>query len=162
MMVVSNTSPLTNLAAIHQFELLHLLYDQIHIPDAVWEELNSQGKRWPGSAEVSAAVWIETHTVRNRSLVDVLRRDLDAGESESIALALELGADMILMDEKEGRHAAQRLGLKVVGVIGVLLEARSRGFIEHVRPQLDALRQIAGFYMKDSLYHAVLVLASEE
>ncbi|GAK61102.1 hypothetical protein U27_01000 [Candidatus Vecturithrix granuli] len=162
MIVVSNTSPLTNLAAIHQFELLHRLYDQIHISDAVWDELNSEGKRWPGRAEVSTADWIETHAVRNRSLVDVLRRDLDAGESESIALALELGADMILVDEKEGRHAAQRLGLKVVGVIGVLLEAKSRGFIEHVRTQLDALRQIAGFYMKDSLYHAVLVLASEE
>lgn len=162
MIVVSNTSPFTNLAAIHQIELLHLLYDQIYIPDAVWAELNSEDTQWPGSAEVAAADWIETHTVRNRSLVTVLRRDLDAGESESIALALEIGADMMLMDEKEGRHAAQRVGLHVVGVIGVLLEAKFRGFIEHVRPHLDALRHTAGFYVTDSLYHAALVLASEE
>ena len=128
----------------------------------MWQELNSEDTQWPGSAEVAAAGWIETHIVRNRSLVNVLRRDLDAGESESIALALEIGADMVLMDEKEGRHAAQRVGLNVVGVIGVLIEAKSRGFIEHVRPHLDALRQTAGFYVKDSLYHSALVLASEE
>jgi hypothetical protein len=110
---------------------------------------------------MAAADWIETHTVRNRSLINVLQRDLDAGESESIALALELGADMVLMDEKEGRHAAQRLGLNVVGVIGVLLEAKFRSFIEHVRPHLDGLRQTAGFYLTGSLYQSVLVLASE-
>jgi predicted nucleic acid-binding protein len=162
MIVVSNTSPLTNLAAIRQFELLHLLYAHIHIADAVWEELNSEDEQWPGSVEVAAADWIETHTVRNRPLVNVLRRDLDLGESESIALAVELGADMVLMDEKEGRHAAQRLGLNVLGVVGVLLEAKSRGFIEHARPHLDALRQTAGFYLKDSLYHSTLVLASEK
>jgi predicted nucleic acid-binding protein len=161
MIVVSNTSPLTNLAAIRQFELLRLLYAHIHISEAVRDELNSEDTQWPGSADVAAADWIEIHTVRSRPLVHVLQRDLDLGESESIALAIELGSDMVLIDEKEGRHAAQRLGLKVVGVIGVLLEAKSRGFIEHVRPHLDALRQTAGFYVKDSLYQSVLVLASE-
>lgn len=161
MIVASNTSPLTNLAAIQQFELLSRLYETIHIPEAVWEELNSQNTQWPGSTGVAAADWVEIHNVRNQSLVQVLQRDLDQGESQCIALAVELGADMILMDEKEGRHAAQRLGLKVVGVIGVLLEAKSRGFIKHVRPHLDALRQTAGFYVKDSLYQSVLELASE-
>lgn len=101
------------------------------------------------------------YTLQNQFLVYTLRRDLDRGESESIALALELGAGLLLLDEREGRHAAQRLGIKVVGVVGVLLEAKSHGVIPYIRPHLDALRQNAGFYLKESLYQSVLVLAKE-
>ena len=58
MIVVSNTSPLTNLAAIGQFDLLARLYRQVHIAQGVWEELNAGGTRWPGCTEVSQASWI--------------------------------------------------------------------------------------------------------
>jgi len=62
MIVVSNTSPLTNLAAIGKFDLLQRLYTHIHIADGVWEELQAGGKPWPGYAQVNAADWIERHT----------------------------------------------------------------------------------------------------
>ena len=52
MIVVSNTSPVTNLAAIGQFELLRLLYEEVHIPSAVWDELNAEGRSWPGREAV--------------------------------------------------------------------------------------------------------------
>ncbi len=58
MTVVSNTSPLTSLAAIGQFELLRRLYGEVHIADAVWDELNAGGRRWPGRDEVASAGWI--------------------------------------------------------------------------------------------------------
>jgi predicted nucleic acid-binding protein len=161
MIVVSNTSPLTNLAAIGQFYLLRKLYDEIHIARAVWEELNAQGQRWPGSDEVAAADWIERHTVENEALVTALQRDLDPGEAESIALALELETDLILLDEREGRHAAQRMGLRVVGVVGVLLEAKASNDVSAIRPLLDGLRQTAGFYLSESLYQHALTLAGE-
>jgi len=161
MIVVSDTSPLTNLAAIGQFNLLRQLYNEVHIPDGVWEELNAEGKRWPGSVEVAAADWVQRHAVKNQSLVTALRRDLGQGEAEGIALALEIEADLILLDEKEGRHAAQRMGLRVIGVIGVLLDAKSHGLIDKVRPHLDALRQTAGFYLDESLYHSTLASAGE-
>jgi uncharacterized protein len=161
MIVVSNTSPLTNLASIGQFGLLRKLYSQIHIADGVWDELNAYDQRWPGCDEVASASWVCQHPVKNHPMVNILRRDLDRGESESIVLAEELGADMILLDEKEGRHAAQRLGLKVVGVMGVLLEAKSHGYLDAVHPHLDALRRTAGFYVSDSFYQTVLVLAQE-
>ena len=77
MIVASNTSPLTNLAAIGQFDLLHQLYDSLHIPHGVWTELNSGDRRWPGRAEVAEASWIERHAVKNQALVVALRRDLD-------------------------------------------------------------------------------------
>ncbi len=161
MIVVSNTSPLTNLASIGQFDLLYRLYPNINITDGVWDELNAMENRWPGGEEVAAARWIKRYSVRNQLLVNALRRDIDCGEAESIVLAIELEADLILLDEKEGRHAAQRLGLKMVGVVGILLEAKKKGFVDTVRPHLDALRQVAGFYLKESLYQYVLNLAGE-
>jgi hypothetical protein len=161
MIVVSNTSPLTNLAAIGQFDLLHQIYGRICIAEGVWDELNARGVRWPGSEAAAEASWIERHTIQNESLVTALRRDLDRGEAESIALALQLDADLVLMDEREERHAAQRMGLHVVGVVGVLLEAKTNGAIESVRPHLDGLRQRAGFYLGEAVYQRALVLARE-
>ena len=161
MIVVSNTSPLTNLAAIGQFDLLRRLYPDVNIADGVWNELNAMKNRWPGSKEVAAARWIKRYSVRNQLLVNALRRDIDRGEAERIVLAIELEADLVLLDEKEGRHAAQRLGLKMVGVVGILLEAKKKGFVDSVRPHLDALRQVAGFYLQESLYRYVLNLAEE-
>jgi predicted nucleic acid-binding protein len=161
MIVVSNTSPLTNLATIGQFDLLRRLYVNLHIPQGVWDELNAGGQRWPGRDEAAAANWIERHTVQNQALVLALRRDLDRGEAESIALALELSADLVLMDEREGRRAAQQMGLNVIGVVGILLEAKAQQVIDNLRPHLDALRQTAGFYLSESLYQHALALAGE-
>ena len=107
--VISDTSPLTNLAAIGRFELLKSLYGELYIADAVYQELNAQARSWPGWDEVMAARWIHRQTVQNHLLVLALRQDLDAGESESIVLALELNAEIILMDERDGRHKAQGL-----------------------------------------------------
>ena len=105
MIVVSNTSPLTNLAAIGQFDLLRQLYGRLHIAEAVWEELNARGQHWRGRDEVATADWIERHTVQHQALVTAMRRDLDKGEGQTISLALELDADLVLLDEREGRHA---------------------------------------------------------
>jgi predicted nucleic acid-binding protein len=161
MIVVSNTSPLTNLAAIGQFTLFHQMYGRLHITEGFWEELNARGQHCPGRDEVAAVDWIERHTVQNQALVTALRRDLDRGEAETIALALELGAGLVLLDEQEGRHAAQRFELRVAGVVGLLLEARSRSAVDEVRPHLDALRHKAGFYLTDQVYHSALTLAGE-
>lgn len=88
-------------------------------------------------------------------------RDLDIGEAAGIVLALDLNADLILMDERDGRHAAARLGLNVIGTIGLLIDAKARGLLTHIRPKLDALREIAGFYMSDALYQEALRLTNE-
>jgi len=76
-------------------------------------------------------------------------------------LALELKADLVLLDEKEGRHAARRLGLNVIGVVGILLLAHERQEIDQVKSYLDALRQTAGFYLREDLYRAILEQAKE-
>nr|WP_295391747.1 hypothetical protein [uncultured Thiodictyon sp.] len=113
--VVGNTSPLTNLAAIGAMGLLERLLGRVHIAEAVQLELAAGGHHWPGRAQVAAASWVECHNVQNRSLVLALSQDLDAGESATIALGLEIGATLVLMDEREGRHRAQRMGLRTMG-----------------------------------------------
>jgi len=159
--IVSDTSPITNLAAIGQLELLRTLYQTLRIPDGVRTELEASAVTWPGQADVIAATWLERRSITNYLLVTALQRDLDLGEAESIVLALELKAELILMDEKEGRHAAQRLGLRPLGVIGILIEAKGKNIITEIRPHLDALRQQAGFYISQKLYNYVLVQTNE-
>ena len=94
-------------------------------------------------------------------MATALRLELDAGEAEAIALAVESNANLILLDERLGRRAAHRLGLTVVGTLGVLIAAKDRGLLAAVRPVLDALRADAGFWITDELYNAVLKAANE-
>jgi uncharacterized protein len=162
MIVVSDTSPLTSLAAIDHFELLRKLYGEIHIAEGVWHELNQGGRRHPGSHEVEKAPWVHRHEVRDQALVMVLQRDLDRGEAETLALAIELKADLVLLDEQEGRHAAIRLGLHTLGVLGMLLQAKRLGTVVEIRSLLDSLRERAGFFLGENLYRQVLEQAGEK
>ncbi len=161
MIVVSDTSPITNLATIGHFELLRELFGEVHIAHGVWEELNKGGRRHPGSQEVENASWIQRHEIRSQTVTKLLRRDLDLGEAETLALGLELKADLVLLDEQEGRHAAIRLGLRPIGVLGILLKAKRQGMIEEIRSSLDALRRQAGFFLGDNLYRQILDEAGE-
>lgn len=86
------------------------LYGRLQIAEGVWRELNAQNRTWPGSTEVSSADWIEIVPTANQTVVTALRRDLDQGEAETIALALVLNADLVLLDEQDGRFAAKGLG----------------------------------------------------
>ncbi|MGQ0604621.1 MAG: DUF3368 domain-containing protein, partial [Anaerolineales bacterium] len=106
--------------------------------------------------ELREADWLSHFPVENTRLVISLHDSLDAGESEAIVLALEKGADLLLMDERIGRKIAQRLGLRVTGVIGVLIEAKHKGLLTMVKPVLDRLRDEAGFRLSDALYQQVV------
>ncbi len=162
LIVVSNTSPLTNLAAIGQFDLLRVLFERVHVPGGVVDELAHGDVAWPGLTEVQQASWVEVHAISDKVLADALRLDLDRGEAETIVLALELGADLVLLDELAGRHAAQHLGLKVMGVAGLLLRAKALGSVKAIHPLLDRLREQAGFYLSQPVYERILGLADED
>jgi len=105
---------------------------------------------------IEAAPWIKKAQVANRALVQVLSQKLDAGEAESIALALEVQAEVLLMDERLGRETAHHLGLRYIGLIGILLEAKHRGLVDRIEPLLEALRTQAGFRISGELYERVL------
>jgi predicted nucleic acid-binding protein len=154
--IVSDASPLIALARIGQLELLSKLYQNVLLPNAVWEEVVSRGEELPGASATETAEWIMQRTVRNRTLVQALRQDLDAGEAEAIALAIEINPELLLMDEKRGRETARHLGLEYIGIIGVMIEAKHSGLVAAIRPHLDRLRQEAGFFISDALYQRVL------
>ncbi|MCC9076836.1 DUF3368 domain-containing protein [Litorilinea aerophila] len=156
MIVVSDASILINLARIGELDLLQKLYGQITIPDAVWQEVVVDGGDQPGAEDIRTAIWIRRMAITNRHLVQALRQDLDPGESEAIALALEIGADLLLMDERLGRESARYFDLRYIGLVGALVEAKHRGIITKIRPYLDALRDRAGFRLSTALYERVL------
>jgi predicted nucleic acid-binding protein len=155
-MVVSNTSPISNLAAIGRLDLLKRFYGTITIPGAVAEELSAAPSFGPGMILTLGEPWIQVCQVANRALVDSVSQQLAPGEAEAIALAVERHADLLLMDERRGRRAAKGLGLRHVGLLGILAEAKRRGFVPAVRPLLDLLVTRAGFWVSRELYARVL------
>lgn len=161
MIVVSNTSPIINLACVGQLDLLHQLYGQIIIPQAVFSEIAIAGAGEPVAKEVQRLVWIARRSITQHSLFKVLRLELDAGEAEAIACALEVNADLLLLDERRARDMAHRLGLRFIGILGVLTEAKRQQLIPHVKPVLDDLRYQAGFWVTDTLYQRVLAAVGE-
>ena len=96
MNVVSNASPLIALIRIGQLDLLRQLYGTIVLPEAVWHEVVVEGADQPGAEVASSASWIVRRTVTNRPLVHGLQQELDAGEAEAIALAVEIDDALLL------------------------------------------------------------------
>jgi predicted nucleic acid-binding protein len=158
MPVVSNTSPLLNLAVIGHLDLLRQQFGEVWIPPGVVGELRV-GEGLPGSAPVAEAIeagWIQVTQVADQALVSTLQRELDQGEAEAIALALQVQAARVLLDEREGRRVAKMLGLQVTGVLGVLLRAREAGHLPSLRDSMERLRNEAGFHIGDELSARVL------
>ncbi|MDK3157420.1 DUF3368 domain-containing protein [Kamptonema cortianum] len=163
MIVVSDTSAITNLAAIDHLNLLPLLYRQVLIPEAVYRELVDIDPPVPGSIEVQTATWLEVKLIANREIVERLQSEvrLDPGESEAIALALEIGADLLLIDERRGRVEADRLGIKITGLLGILVEAKRKNLIVAVKPLMDALIAASEFRVSSALYNQILNIVNE-
>ncbi|PSR18055.1 DUF3368 domain-containing protein [filamentous cyanobacterium CCP3] len=164
MTVVSDTSPITNLAAIGQLDLLHRLYGNIVIPKAVYTEMVAAGKPVPGAIEVQTLPWIQVQNISDTQRVfelQVNQNNIDLGEAEAIALALELNAELLLMDERRGRALAQICSLNVTGLLGVLLQAKRKGLISFIKPVIDELIKKADFRLSDDLYLSILRTANE-
>lgn len=164
MIVISDTSPITNLAAIGQLDLLRQLYETIIIPLAVYDEMVAVDKIVSGAVEVQTFDWIQAQTVVNAQSIrniQTTHEDIDLGEAEAIILALELKANLILMDERRGRALAVKYGLNMTGLLDVLLQAKHNGLISDVKPLIDRLIEIAGFRISSQLYVDVVNAAGE-
>ncbi|UIE38424.1 DUF3368 domain-containing protein [Leptodesmis sichuanensis] len=161
MIVVSDTSALSNLALVHNLWLLEAIYQTVIIPDVVANELAAASN--PTISAILQLTWIQTQSLTSSQLADQLQQDrgLDAGEAYAIALALEIQADDLLIDERLGRQEAIRLGLSIIGILGILLVAKQRSFIPQVQPVMDALIDQAGFRVSPQLYQRILALAQE-
>lgn len=98
----------------------------------------------------------------DQAFVERLKDELDAGEAEAIALALELKADRLLIDERLGRQVAQRLGVSVTGLLGVLVAAKQVNLIAELKPILDNLITQAKFWVHPDLYRQILQDVDED
>jgi predicted nucleic acid-binding protein len=163
MAVVSNTSPILNLAIIGRLEFLQQQFREVLIPPAVLSELKLNSA-FPGTPDVRQALeagWINVRKLQDDRLARVLALELDVGEAEAIALALELGVAQILLDERDGRARAKAMELQPIGVIGVLLRAKRDGNLDSVETAMQALRRDAGFFISDDLLAIALRDAGE-
>jgi hypothetical protein len=156
--VIANASPLIALAKIDRFSLLKQLFEEIWIPDAVWEEVVVQGMGKPAADLTLAAkqeLWLQRHSTVDKLAVEVLQATLGAGEAEAIVLAQEVSAKWILLDDDLARAQAERLGLRVKGSVGILLAGYRAHHIDDLRADMNMLRT-QGFWLSDQLYRIVL------
>lgn len=160
MIVVSDTSVMTNLISIHHLHLLAHLYRKVIIPQAVYQELSVSGAVTMLQLDQP---WIEVKSVADRSDVyDLQRRtQLDLGESEAIILTQQLAAELLLIDERKGRAEAQRLGLRITGLLGILVESKRKELIVAVKPLMDQLIAESTFRVSSDLYSLILKFANE-
>ncbi len=142
MIVVSDTSPISNLLQIGEINLLCQIFRKIVVPTEVFAEICQIESHREFLIKQD---WIEIATLTDTKLKNILLTDLDSGEAEAIALTIELKADYLLIDEAKGRQIAESYGIKVTGIIGVLIKAKEACFIAEVKPYLQKLVNDAGF-----------------
>ncbi len=158
MLIVSDTSCITNLIQIDQFNLLSAIYTTVIISPVVKKELQ-QFHLFSDEDVEKLNLLIQTPI--NNAAVNQLMLQLDAGESESIILAEELNADFLLVDERKATKIANERGLTTIGILGVILLAKQNNHIASVKLLLDDLKSKTTFHFSDSLYTKIITLAGE-
>ena len=131
MAVVSNSSPLIALARIQRLDLLPAIFESILIPPAVAREIAPSIPVLP--------TWLRIQAPNVLPHGSLLRRRLGEGEREALALAIELKADWIILDDLPARRSAETTGLTVIGTLGTLVTAKRTGLLKSIHPELDAL-----------------------
>lgn len=159
MIVIADTTPINYLVLIELVDILHEMYGSVLIPQSVLTELQSSDtpdavREWVAESPE----WLEVHEVIP-TILDAALRKLGSGESEAIALAQELHADAIVMDEKDGRQEAIRRNLRVIGTLRVLSDAAERGLLDLVEA-FKRLQQTS-FRASQELYQRFLDLDAE-
>jgi len=136
--VIADASTLIGLLRIGQLSLLEKLFGKIIIPKGVYDEVAVERKE--GS--------------------DVFKKSPFLGEAEVLALAKEEKADLILLDEKRARKTARRAEFKVMGILGILVMSKSKGFISSVKPFIEELNR-QGFRLSEKVIKRTLKEAGE-
>ena len=161
MILVLDASALITLSRVGCLNLLRQLAEKVYIPEAVYDEVVRSGYGRPGSLEVDQATWISKRSVRDQSVVDRLQPELGREEAEAIVLAGELEADFVILDDATARRIAEVEGLRVLGLLGLLIRAKELGIVPALKPLLDQIVG-AGFFIDATFYQSILRQAGEE
>ncbi|RAW44767.1 DUF3368 domain-containing protein [Halorubrum sp. 48-1-W] len=152
--VVSDTSPLLNLSLIGRLDLLKSQFAQITVPTQVWGELTDGAEGVDALRDLREQGFLTLVEVDRTDLFVEIHHELDLGETAAICCAVQRDADLVLLDERDGRRVARRHDLSLTGVIGVLLRGAETGDVK-LEAELTALRE-AGFWISDDLFSTVL------
>ena len=154
MIVVSDTTAVTTLLKSGEERLLKQLFNEVFVPQAVWDEL------WAFHAQLPRFVSLRPVPQPTQRLEGT--ETLGRGEAEAIKLAKELNADLLLTDDRKARAAAAALGVNSVGLLGLAIQARKCGHIQSVRAMIDALETKGSLYLSDDVKAEALKLAGED
>lgn len=156
---ITNTSPLLYLHRIDAVEWLKLLFGSVWVPAAVASELMEGSRKGHDVPDPENLPWLD---VVEPKIVpsEWLSLDLGAGELAAMTLALEYPSRVVLLDDALARRTAQAAGLTVRGTLGILLDARSHGLVDSVRPWISRLKQ-AGMWVSEDVSQRILAMAGE-
>ena len=162
MIIVSNTTPIISLAKAGILDLLGSLFGEILITQGVFDELTANTNFTTGANIIRECKFLTIRNAENEFAVKLLQKqlNLDLGESESIVLAEYLNCDLLIIDERKARRIAKDMGLRITGTLGLLLEAKTRGIIESIKPILDTMLD-NGIRISDTLYKEILYKSGE-
>lgn len=159
-LIVADTTPVSCVVRIGRADLLTTLFPDVRIPTAVADELD-RGLGVVGDWRSALRPGFRVEAVDPSPLLSLLQDELDAGEAAALALGVSLGADLILIDELRGRTVAKRLGLHVLGTVGLIVLAKRRGLIPEARPIITQVRTRGGLWLGDKLVADVLAQLGE-
>lgn len=157
--VVSNTSPIQCLHQAKLLDLLPAMYGKVTIPVAVADEMERGIALGIALPRVGELGWLRIRAVEHGRILPLVT-DLDAGEREVLALAVEIRESLALLDDSWARRSADLLGVKYTGTLGVIVKAKKRGLLSEVRPLIDRLESLH-FYLDSVTRRRVLRLAGE-
>ncbi len=162
MIVVADTSVILNLCKVGHEHLLPTLFKEVWIPEAVRREFSRLSQAQPRFDGIALPAWAMVSPMAVIPSEVASQPGLHACEAAALALAITKHADSILMDEAAGRRAARTLGITVIGVLGVLLQAKRAGLISEIKPVLNRLEVEAGFWLSASVVQQALLQAGEQ
>ncbi len=154
MIVVSNTSPLISLYKVSCLDILKSLFGEIRIPKAVYDEIDVSKKDGKQIRKIiNCDKWIKIEQVYK---IEKFRSCIDKGEAEVLMLAKEIKADIVIIDNKEPREFAREYipNTKIIGTIGIIIEAYRKGLIENPINKILELKEI-GFYISEEMIRKI-------
>lgn len=146
-LIIADSGPIFSLAILGELEILHNLFNEIRIPDAVWQEITLDKT----TAFYTIIFDFFKSKVCRISTFNDLTFTMGYGESECLILCQELDADFLLIDDKKARNIAENFNINCIGTLGLLSTAKEKGIIKELRPCLILL-------LKNNRYYSVKLL----
>lgn len=161
MLIISDSSPLICFIKINRLDILQLLFTKVIVPPIVYEEVQRIQHLGFSMDEFLKAEWISIHEPADVALFSDLSNKIDEAEAQAITLAKEMAPDFLLIDERKGTSIARNMGIKTIGVVGIVIRAKEKQLIPEGKPLLDELRAKPKFWISEDVYQAALGILGE-